>query len=691
MPASGLNTFTITPTTSDVNATVTVNGTAVPSGTASPNIPLVVGSNTITIVVTAQDGATKKTYTLTVTGLPSTNALLANITVSNGTLSPAFASTNNSYTENIPYATSMTVTPTTADPTATITVNGTAIASGNPSGAIALTAGVNTITVISTAQDGVTTQTYTLMVTVVPVSTNAALSNIGLSNGSLKPVFASGTTSYTVAIGSGLASMTVTPVTADPTATMTVNGQAVISGSPSQGLPLVVGPNNINIVVTAQDGVTTKTYTIVATEAKSTNANLLSLKPNSGAISPAFTPTTTIYTETVGYAVSSISVTPTTVVSSATVTVNGAVVASGTASQAIALNVGSNTITTVVTAQSGSTQTYVLTVTRSAALKNAQLSALTLGIGTLSPAFASTTTSYTATVIHGITTDFVTPTTSDVNATVTVNGKAVTSGSASGAIALNVGANTITLVVTAQDGSTKKAYTITVTEAPSTNALLSNIAVSNGSLSPSFSSLTSAYIDNISYAPSITVIPTAADATATITVNGTAVTSGSASGPIALTAGSNTITVISTAQDGATTETYTITVNVPAPSTNAALSNITVSNGALNPVFAGATAGYTVNVGSGLASMTITPTAADPTATIAVNGQAVASGNASQALLLVVGPNTITIVTTAQDGVTQQTYTIVVTEAKSTNDNLLSLKPGRRGYFAGICACHNKL
>ena len=144
--------------------------------------------------------------------------------------------------------------------------------------------------------------------------------------------------------------MTVTPTAADPTATITVNGQVVESGNPSQALPLVVGANNITIVVTAQDGVTTQTYSIVATEAASTNDNLLSFKPNTGSISPAFAPTTTSYTETVKpNAVSSISITPTTVVNSATVTVNGTAVTSGTPSPAIPLNVGSNTITTVVT------------------------------------------------------------------------------------------------------------------------------------------------------------------------------------------------------------------------------------------------------------------------------------------------------------------------------------------------------
>jgi uncharacterized protein with beta-barrel porin domain len=51
----------------------------------------------------------------------------------------------------------------------------------------------------------------------------------------------------------------------------------------------------------------------------------------------------------------------------------------------------------------------------------------------------------------------------DSNASVTVNGTAVSSGSASGAITLNVGSNIITTVVTAQDGTTTQTYTTVVT------------------------------------------------------------------------------------------------------------------------------------------------------------------------------------------------------------------------------------
>ncbi|MFY7964334.1 MAG: LamG-like jellyroll fold domain-containing protein, partial [Chitinophagaceae bacterium] len=110
---------------------------------------------------------------------------------------------------------------------------------------------------------------------------------------------------------------------------------------------------------------------------------------------------------------------------------------------------------------------------------NANLSTLiTTPTTTLTPAFTANTIAYTTTVANSTTTITVTPTREQANASieVRVNGgayAAVTSGSASGNLSLNVGTNTIDVRVTAQDGTTIKTYTITVTRAanPPGNAL----------------------------------------------------------------------------------------------------------------------------------------------------------------------------------------------------------------------------
>ena len=299
-------------------------------------------------------------------------AELSGLTISNGTLSPGFASNFTSYSATVANSvSSVTLTPTASIVGSTIQVNGSNTTSGSVSSPVTLSVGTNNITTVVTSPDGTNSKAYVITVTRQGAS-NDNLSGITVSNGTLSPAFATGTNSYTDAVGAGLASITITPTAADPTATITVNGVAVTSGSPSSQ-PLVAGSNTISIVVTAHDGVTKQTYTIVVKEPLSTNANLTAFKPTPGPISPAFSPTTTSYTETVNYAVTSLTITPTTVFAGATVKVNGTSVASGAASGPIALAVGSNTINTVVTAQDGvTTKTYTLTVTRSAALKDAQ-------------------------------------------------------------------------------------------------------------------------------------------------------------------------------------------------------------------------------------------------------------------------------------------------------------------------------
>ncbi len=159
--------MTVTPTASDTNATIRVNGTIVASGTASANIPLTVGSNTINVVVTAQDGSTTKTYTITVTRAGASNADLSNLTVSQGTLSPGLCSSYNKlYGQRRQQryrhdrdADSLLI------PMQPSRVNGTIVASGAASANIPLTVGSNTINVVVTAQDGSTTKTYTITVT----------------------------------------------------------------------------------------------------------------------------------------------------------------------------------------------------------------------------------------------------------------------------------------------------------------------------------------------------------------------------------------------------------------------------------------------------------------------------------------------------------------------------------------------
>ncbi|WP_410771458.1 S-layer homology domain-containing protein [Fontibacillus sp. BL9] len=82
----------------------------------------------------------------------------------------------------------------------------------------------------------------------------------------------------------------------------------------------------------------------------------------------------------------------------------------------------------------------------------------------LTPAFTPQITEYTARVSHSISSVVIRPTVSDPHASVVVNGVPVWNGGPSGEIILTTGNNTVTIVVTAQDGVASKTYRITITK-----------------------------------------------------------------------------------------------------------------------------------------------------------------------------------------------------------------------------------
>lgn len=95
-----------------------------------------------------------------------------------------------------------------------------------------------------------------------PISTNANLSALTVSSGELSPTFSSATTSYTVSVANNITSVKVTPTVADTKSSVQVEGVTVNSGNASADISLVQGSNTITTVVTAEDGTTTKTYTL---------------------------------------------------------------------------------------------------------------------------------------------------------------------------------------------------------------------------------------------------------------------------------------------------------------------------------------------------------------------------------------------------------------------------------------------
>jgi len=257
--------------------------------------------------------------------------------------------------------------------------------------------------------------------------------------------------------------------------------------------------------------------------------------------------------DTTGTSVTSIIIAVTLCDSKSSLNINGLPVyvnVNGTASSTVALTNGANLIPVTVTSKDGLSQkSYILSV--NGTVSNADLNSLTLSADSLS--FDKDTTAYSVSVGSDVTSINLTASASDSKAIMLVNGAILSQGGTRG-VNLSVGENKIELMVIAQNAATKT-YTITVNRGIS-DATLSALALSAGTLSPSFGSGTYSYTASVTHSTeNLTVTPTANDSNATVTVNG-----GDDTTPVALSVGSNTITIVVTGKDGVTKKTYTVTV-----------------------------------------------------------------------------------------------------------------------------------
>ncbi|WP_459195422.1 cadherin-like beta sandwich domain-containing protein, partial [Wukongibacter baidiensis] len=558
--SNDISSIDISPTANHSNAIITVEGDTVASGD-TVNVALSVGSNEINVVVTAEDGSTTDETIIRVTRASSNDTTLSNLTISSGSLSPVFDSNTRDYTVEVNNdISSMDIRPTANHSSATITVEGDTVASGDTVN-VPLSVGTNEINVVVTAEDGSTTDETIIRVTRAS-SNDTTLSNLTISSGSLSPVFDSNTRDYTVEVSNDISSIDISPTANHSNTTITVEGDTVASGD-TVNVALSVGTNEINVVVTAEDGSTTDETIIRVTRASSNDTTLSNLTISSGSLSPVFDSNTRDYTVEVSNDISSIDISLTANHSNATITVEGDTVASGDTVN-VPLSVGENTITVEVTAEDASIETYTITVNRDAG-NDATLSDLSISSGSLSPVFDSATTEYSASVTYSTTSVDITPTVNDSKATVTVEGKDVTSGKSEN-ISLNVGDNEINIVVTAEDGSTTQTI-VKVTRAsyvpytPSTNAYLRSLRLEGINLSPTFSLSTYNYEANVtSEIDTIKISAVVYDYKSKMEINGEAV-SDSASKTIDLNPGKNIIKVKVTAEKSYYKKTYTITVN----------------------------------------------------------------------------------------------------------------------------------
>ena len=611
--ANDVTQTTVTPTVNHDGATYAIKLGGVTD--ADGGIPLAVGSNVITIEVTAEDGNTVKTYTVTVNRAappPSTDATLSNLALSGvyfGTFYPA----TTGYTANVANGVDeTTVTPTTNDGGASYVVKLGGVTDADS--VVPLTVGGNVITVEVTAEDGNASKTYTVTVTrAAPTpSTDATLNGLALS-GVYFGTFYPATTGYTASVANDVDETTVTPTTNDAGATYKVklDGVADADGTVS----LAVGSNVITIEVTAEDGNTAKTYSVTVTRATPTvsgPAVSIELSP-SGPVEEG-----TEVTVTMSFGSLERDSDPNDVdyIFRADVknSANGNTdscedqkggyglgverymkrvdedpeVRAGTISASCAPgdytvevsisspgNVELASATADFTVNASGQEQQPEPPSTDATLRGLALSDVAL-------AFDSATTEYSASVANDVDETTVTPTVNDDGATYEVKLGGVADGD--GTVSLAVGSNVITIEVTAQDGETANTYTVNVTRAEplSTDATLSGLELSGIDFG-AFNSATTGYTASVSNDVDETTVTPAMNhdgATHAIKLGGVA----HADGIIPLAVGGNVITIEVTAEDGNSAKTYTVTVTrpeapAPEPTVAIALSSDSVEEG----------------------------------------------------------------------------------------------------------------
>ena len=275
---------------------------------------------------------------------------------------------------------------------------------------------------------------------------------------------------------------------------------------------------------------------------------------------------------------------------------------------------------------------------------------------TLSPTFASGTTSYTITVPSEATSVTLTGTANHGGATV----------SGLGNITLTGDTTTATVKVTAEDGTTTKTYTVKINKETSSDtgdddnkkssdATLKSLSASGYTLSPSFSSSTTSYTVKVpSTATTVKLEGAANDSGATVT----------GLGNITLTGDTTTATIKVTAEDGTTTKTYKVKIEkedeteTTEKDSDATLKKLDVSGYTLSPTFKKNINTYSMKVKNNITSLDVTAIPTSDKAKVTISG----NKNWEE------GVNVVTIKVTAEDG-TVNTYTVNVTRQSSNPDS----------------------
>lgn len=530
--------------------------------------------NLYTVTVIAEDGQTVKTYTIKVIRPKSNDASLKEVKLTGATLSPSFASNKYEYTITVPYgSTDFSIEGIPNYDKTTVVGNGNYSLSDNQ------------VTLTTTAEDG-TTLTYNFTV-IEALSKDATLSDLSVTGYPLDKTFHQTTLDYSLGdLPYGTTQLKINATPNNALSTIEYYVDSVKQESDVVTIPSVIGNKVITVVVTAADGITKKTYNISYNIIPSSNNYLISLVPSIGSID--FIKTKENYNLTVENEVTSIDLAIETEDPNATITVNGESSFTPKTITVSDLVVGNNPVSIIVKAQDNSIKTYNIIIKRleRQASSDANLSSLNVENYELDKKFNMDTLEYSIGKIpFGLETLTInaTPNMGSSKISYLVNGVKQTSNVVS--IPKIEGTSAITVQVTAEDGKTIKNYKITYEKEASTNAYLSNIIVSEGSLI--FNKNTFLYTVNVDRTTSsIDITAITEDNTAIMKMNGTTYTSPHTLTLSPLLAGNTEVIILVTSENG-TVLTYKVIVNKeadPASTITSINYGHTITNGYIRTV-----------------------------------------------------------------------------------------------------------
>jgi hypothetical protein len=385
-------------------------------------------------------------------------------------------------------------------------------------------------------------------------------------------------------------------------------------------------------------------------------------------LSPKFNKKTRLYSTSVFFNKSAISLRLSVSNSDFRVIINNEELSSIAVPISLPLNVGKNSIViTLIDDQNNITNTYAIDITREnesvADSHSVALSHINLSAGFLDKTFNPDTLFYHVMLAYDDSVISITPIPSDTTVAMVIDNKNIPA-----MVTPSIGIDTVNIVVTTPGHRSTRTYSLIFNRVESNNAALMQLISSSGTLFPDFSSTTTNYslmvTDTVS-SLRFTTVPLAA--TATVTINDLPSDS---SFTLPSTPVTTPFNVVVTAPDKSYTLTYAVSVT-RAGSDLARCVAIEPSWGTLIPPFHYETGVYDLRISSDISEIKIKPTAAHNRSTITVNGTSVISANWSSGISCAKGnKTTFSIIVSSESKSNQKNYQITVNRAFSlTMDN----------------------